>query len=267
MPENKPKKRSLWAKWPLCGRTWAIPGRSLVSLEGNKRPPLDSELGNASEISARWKSWWGGCLQGLELTDDQQLKRPQVLNDALVRKSPRSPVTRTQGPGSPSGQRLQWIVWRMEGVTYPSNYACPQKVNPSQHLPLCPWKCGQSKFLQLYSTAVGTMFGEKMWMRTSSGRAGKRPCWQNWTGKQCGEGVPGEDSGMILKGYLAPGAKGQWWVLHVVETESLCWQRICIPFTSRVTLAMTPRLSEHLFLHPLSQASHVRRAELSEGER
>lgn len=110
------------------------------------------------------------------------------------------------------------------------------------------------------------MFGEKMWMRTSSGRAGKRPCWQNWTGKQCGEGVPGEDSGMILKGYLAPGAKGQWWVLHMVETESLCWQRICIPFTSRVTLAMTPRLSERLFLHLLSQASHVRRVELSEGE-
>ena len=148
--ENKPQKRSLWAKWPSCGRTWASPGRSLVSLEGNKRPPLDSELGNASEISARWKSWWGGCLQGLEQTDGQQLKRPQVLNDALARKSPRSPVTRTQCPGSPSGQRLRWIVWRMEGITYPSNHACPQKVNLSQHLPLCPWKGGQSKFLQLF---------------------------------------------------------------------------------------------------------------------
>lgn len=41
---------------------------------------------------------------------------------------------------------------------------------------------------------------------------------------------------------------------------------ICIPFTSRVTLAMTPRLSERLFLHLLNQASHVRRVELSEGE-
>lgn len=119
MPANKERETGPWSEvgflWENLVSGDRPEARSLVSLLGKKRPARDFELGNASRNSARWKTWWSGCLQGLEQTAGQQLKRLHACRYALARRSWKSSVSGTRCPGSPSGQ--SWGEWLREGCS------------------------------------------------------------------------------------------------------------------------------------------------------